>query len=579
MDLFTVALDEQGHWYRYHHLFQALLRRQLADKLSAQEIGILHRRAGAWYAEHDSLELALEHALAGSDIPQAVQLVAQHRHEILNTERWSRLERWLRFFPPATVEQHHDLLLAKAWLFGVGRTTALNVLHMLHQAEALLGQSAVPPARAGQLEGEIAALRCMEQGFAANDPEVTMALAVQALQLMPPHWYSPRAQALLHLAGGYQLSGQLDRAYAVLASAQEEEAAGSPTPRLRLMAAPYFIHWMAADLSGMLQAAQQTVNVSLAVDDQRQSLAWAHYFLAVGCYQRNDLAAAETHANTVQELRYAAHHNAVVHSGIILAGIYQARGAPAAARAALERVKGYLTETSSALLLPLVDAFAAELAVRQGDLASAGHWAMTAGATLPMGIMAYHYAPQFTLPKVLLRINTPASRRETAVILAQLHAFVTTTHNTRFAIDVLALRALYSQAEGDELSACNTLQPAVALAQPGGFIRVFVDLGAPMANLLARLAHSGCAADYVAQILAAFTAELTASGRPYPLPARPVPPAGMVEPLTYRELEVLELLAQRLSAKEIAQRLIIAEHTVSRHTANIYTLNTYTTST
>ncbi len=572
MDLFTVPLDEQGHWYRYHHLFQALLRRQLADKLSVHEIEVLHRRAGAWYAEHDSLELALEHALAGRDVPQAVQLVAQHRHEILNTERWSRLERWLRLFPPATVEQHPDLLLAKAWLFGVGRTTALGVLHMLDQAEALLGQSAVPPERARQLEGEIAALRCMEQGFAANDPEVTMALAVQALKLMPPQWYIPRAQALLHLAGGYQLSGRLDRAYGVLAAAQAEEAAGSPTPRLRLMAAPCFIHWMAADLSGMLQAAQQTVHVSLAVDDQRQSLAWAHYFLAAGCYQRNDLAAAEMHANTVQELRYAAHHNAVVHSGIILAGIHQARCAPGAARAALERVKAYLTETSSTVLLPLVDAFAAELAARQGDLESAGHWAMTAGATLPFGIMAYHYAPQFTLPKVLLRINTVASRRETAAILERLHAFVTTTHNTRFAIDVLALRALYFQAEGDESSARNLLQQAVALAQPGGFIRAFVDLGAPMAKLLERLAHSGCAVDHVAQILAAFAAEPASSGPPYPLPARPVPPAGMVEPLTYRELEVLELLAQRLSAKEIAQRLIITHHTVSRHTANIYQL-------
>ena len=77
MNLFTMALDDQGHWYRYHHLFQALLRRRLTGKLNAQAIEALHRRASAWYATHDALELALEHALAGNDAPGAVQPVAQ----------------------------------------------------------------------------------------------------------------------------------------------------------------------------------------------------------------------------------------------------------------------------------------------------------------------------------------------------------------------------------------------------------------------------------------------------------------------------------------------------------------------
>lgn len=568
-DMFTVALDELGQWYRYHHLFQALLRRQLADKLSPQDIEALHLRASAWYAEHDSLDLALEHALAGNDVPRAVQLVAQRRHEILNTERWSQLERWLRLFPAATVDQYPDLLLAKAWLSGLGRTTPFTVLHMLDRAQAQIAQGAIPPARARQLEGEIDTLRCMEQGFAAHDPQVTMALAVHALERMPPEWYIARAQALLHLAGGYQLSGQLDRAYAVLAAAQREEAAHSPTPRLRLMAAPCFIHWMAADLSGMLQAAQQTVNVSLAVDDQRQSLAWAHYFLAIGYYQRNELAAAELHANFVQEHRYASHHNAVVHSAIMLAEIHLARGAAAAARAALNQVRGYVTETGSALL-PLVDAFEAELAARQGDMEQARHWAMTAGASLPFGIMAYHYAPQFAQPRVLLSINTAASRRTAAAVLERLHTFVTATHNARFTIDVLALRALCAQAEGDQLAALRTLEQALALAQPGGFIRAFVDLGTPMLELLEHLAQRRRGSEYVDQLLAAFSAGHAISGPLSSSSPQHPSSAGMVEPLTNRERDILALLAQRLSAKEIAQHLTITESTVNRHTANIY---------
>jgi LuxR family maltose regulon positive regulatory protein len=418
MNLFTMALDEQGHWYRYHHLFQALLRRRLTGKLNAQEIEALHRRASAWHAKHDALELALEHALTGNDAPRAVQLVAQHRHELLNTEQLPRLERWLRLFPAATVEQYPDLLLAKAWISGLGRAPTQTVLHMLDQAQAHIAQAAAPPARARQLEGEIDALRSMEKGIAADDPQGTIALAARALALMPQEWYNARAQAWLHLAGGYQLSGQLDRAYAVLAAAQHEEAVTSPTPRLRLLAAPCFIHWMAADLAGMLQAAQQTVNVSQATADQRESLGWGHCFLASVYYQRNDLAAAELHATYVQERRHMCTHNAVMQSAIMLAGIHQARGAAAAARDALEHLREYLTEIKSVPLLPLVDAFGAELAARQGDLERAGHWVMTAGAHVPLRIMAYHYAPQFTLPKVLLRINTPASRQQAAAALS-----------------------------------------------------------------------------------------------------------------------------------------------------------------
>jgi LuxR family maltose regulon positive regulatory protein len=119
--------------------------------------------------------------------------------------------------------------------------------------------------------------------------------------------------------------------------------------------------------------------------------------------------------------------------------------------------------------------------------------------------------------------------------------------------------------EGDAPAAQQTLEQAVRLAQPGGFIRVFVDLGPTMAELLERLARRGIAMDYIRQILDAFPT----GSAPSPLLRSTAQPA-LVEPLTNRELEVMALLAQRLSDKEIAQRLIISERTAKRHTANIY---------
>ena len=256
-----------------------------------------------------------------------------------------------------------------------------------------------------------------------------------------------------------------------------------------------------------------------------ESLGWGHYFLAAATTSCNDLAAAELHANVVQEQRYACHRIAVAQSAIVLAAIHQARGLPEEARLVLDRVNDYLVEIHSEALLPLVQAFGAELAARQGDLDTAGRWAATVGPLVPFGIMAFFYAPQLTLPKVLLAMNTPASRQQAAEALSRLHAFVTETHNTRFTIDVLALQALLHHAEGNEPAALQALEQAVTLAQPGGFIRVFVDLGPALVGPLERLAVRGIAPGYIEQILHAFSHRVrpSSSSRPPSPSTRPAP--------------------------------------------------------
>ena len=193
--------------------------------------------------------------------------------------------------------------------------------------------------------------------------------------------------------------------------------------------------------------------------------------------------------------------------------------------------------------------------------------------------MPYYYAPQLTLPKILLAQDTPASRVQAAAELSRLYAFVTATHNTCFTIEVLALEALLYQAQGNEPSALTALEQAVTLARPGGFVRVFVDLGPTLAALLGRLAAKGVAGNargYVDQILRAFVA---ARSSPQPQPVKPphawataqgTAQAAMIEPLSRREQQVLELLAQRMTAKEIAQKLVVSDQTVKRHRANVY---------
>jgi LuxR family maltose regulon positive regulatory protein len=170
------------------------------------------------------------------------------------------------------------------------------------------------------------------------------------------------------------------------------------------------------------------------------------------------------------------------------------------------------------------------------------------------------YHPQLTVPKAMLAVNDPTHGGILAAYLRDLHHTVETSHNVRYLIEVLALEALIHDLAGDEAAAFAALEHSLTLANPSGFIRLYVDLGPPMKDLLTRYCrhNSKGQSDYPSRILGAFAQ------------ARRAHQGELVEPLTNRELQVLNLLAQRNSYKEIAQQLFITPGTAKRHILNIY---------
>lgn len=290
--------------------------------------------------------------------------------------------------------------------------------------------------------------------------------------------------------------------------------------------------------------------------------------LSTVAYEHNDLVTAETHARATEEIRYICTPIAYLQSAFVYASIYQVRGRQDLAKQKLQLAFDFLKETRNERLNILTDAFQMELAARQGDLSAPSQWAATIGPYVPLTLMPYFYAPQLTLPKILLAQGTPASLKQAATVLSSLYDSVTANHNVYFTAAVLALDALRNHAQGNAAKAQDVLHQALTLAQPGALIRMFVDLGTEMAVLLRQLRADGAMRSYVEKILRAFVPEPAA---PQAAPgAAYAPHAAMVEPLTRREQEVLMLLAQRLTSGEIAERLVLSEQTVKRHRANIY---------
>jgi LuxR family maltose regulon positive regulatory protein len=150
-----------------------------------------------------------------------------------------------------------------------------------------------------------------------------------------------------------------------------------------------------------------------------------------------------------------------------------------------------------------------------------------------------------------------------AECLQRIHEHAESTHNVRVLIEVLALEALLHAANNDEKAALETLEKSLALARPGGYIRIYVDLGPDMADLLRRMQNREPFVEYIASILQAF-------GDASDHAAEPEGRKQLAEPLTNREAEILELLAKRYSNKEIAAELVISPATVKGHTINLY---------
>jgi LuxR family maltose regulon positive regulatory protein len=309
-----------------------------------------------------------------------------------------------------------------------------------------------------------------------------------------------------------------------------------------------------------------------------EAIAFSLYFNGIACYHRNDLQSAEEKLTRIIKDFYMYMQLVHTHGSFCLSLIYQAQGQPDKARERNRKMMEYAIDTGNQRMFQTARAFEAELALRQGDLSGAASWAKRFNPEPFLPPFAF-YMPQLTLVKTLLALDTTNSRRQAADLLDRLKDFLVSIHYNKSLIEVLALQAQLHDTLGDGPVAREKVAEALALAEHGGFIRLFVDLGPQMADLLKRLHEQNVAVDYIKKLLGAFGDEeqvvvpyaadhqIASAHQPLRTPTLSQP---LVEPLTNRELDVLQLLAQRLSNKEIADKLHISIATVKSHIHNIY---------
>jgi LuxR family transcriptional regulator, maltose regulon positive regulatory protein len=306
-------------------------------------------------------------------------------------------------------------------------------------------------------------------------------------------------------------------------------------------------------------AAETYQSVRQLVDDYSPSSAGVVYFgLARICYEWNDLESAEQHGEHTLQLarQYSQFPNRFIMCGVLLARLKLIRGDVGGAAALLAQAEQSAHQRNFMHRMPEVAAVQVLVLLRQGQVAAAAQ-----------------LARQYELPLSQARVHL--AQGDPAAALAVLEPFRQNMEARGWAderLKAMALQAVALHLKGEKAPAAQLLGAVLALAEPGGFIRLFVDEGPPMAQLLSETAARGIMPDYVSRLLAAFPCAAHHAGQTTRLPTAVTrsDPSSLVEPLSQRELEILNLITQGLSNLEIGERLFLALDTVKGHNRRIF---------
>jgi LuxR family transcriptional regulator, maltose regulon positive regulatory protein len=508
-------------------------------------------RASIW-CEDNGLEVeAFQHAAAAHDVERAARLVEGEGMPLLFRGAVAPVLNWLESLPTTELDARPSLWVinASALLF-VSQMTGVE--QKLQAADVAL-QGAEPDAKTRDLVGHIAAIRAT-LAVTQHQVETIIAQSRRALEYLHPDNLAVRTATTWTLGYAYHLQG--DRVAASRAYTEAIAISESIGHFIITIMATTGLGNIQREDNQLYRAAQTYRRVLQVVGDPPLPVACeAHLGLARVFYEWNDMDAAEQHGQQSVQLARQFENivDRIVACGVFLARLKLAQGDVPGAASILAEAGQSARQHNFVHRMPDVAGAQVLTLLRQDNLAAAAQLAQT--HQLPISQARVHLAQGD--PSTALAVLEPLRRQTDAKGWADER------------LEVMVLQAVAHQAHGERDEAVQLLGDALAQAEPGGFIRIFVDEGIPMARLLSEAAAHGIMPDYTSRLLAVFEAEAQMSeDRSYP-PSAP-PAHSLTEPLSQRELEVLQLIAQGLSNREISERLFLALDTVKGHNRRIY---------
>lgn len=575
-NLFLVPLDDRREWYRYHHLFADVLRARLLAE-QPDLVPLLHQRASRWYEAHDSAEEAVRHALAARDFDRAAYLMEMAVPAIRRERREALLLGWLKALPDHCIRRspvlsvlHGHMLLVSGDLDGVDAS--------LDDAERALAAgpdgSASPWADTEELRTLPATIAVYRASLAQARGDVagTVEHARRALDLAGPGDHLARGSANGFLGLAAWAKGDVAAALETFGQAVASlHASGNLVDELSSTVVLADL-WLAAGRPG--KARRLYLGALQRADAAGERVARATSVLHAGISEidceAGDLDAARQHLERAAALgESAAMGESRYRWYVAMSRVAEAEGNPQEAIALLDEAEQLYRPGFFPQVRPIA-AMRARVWVANDNLSQAAVWAAERGVSVTDDVAYLSEFDHVTLVRLLIarhrRRQDPAALDEAVRLLARLHAAAETSGRAGSLIEIQMLNALARDAQGHRPQALQSLAQAwVQAPEPEGYVRLFLDEGAPMVDLLRVAVHQGVAGDHAHRLLG-----LSAARDGGGVGARQRAESSS-ESLSDRELQVLRLLDSELSGPQIARELFVSPNTLRTHTKHIFT--------
>jgi LuxR family maltose regulon positive regulatory protein len=569
-NLFVVSQDPEHRWLRYHQLFQQLLQNRLRDRLSCEEFSALHLRASSWFAENGYIDEAIEYALAADDDISAARIVEQNRRAALDDDRLITLQKWLERLPYEIRQKRPELLLGEAWV-QLNAVQIENILPIVERVELLLREDTADAALLTEMEF----FRGIISYFQGDSEHTREAFAQAKETLSNDSFVTLKAEIEYWSFLVLHLDGRKGTAVRGLEEAIRRTDKDDRMMMSRLIFGLCLIHMLEAEFVQALEKVLHLGEVSTSNVLDYVDM-WASYLQGNASLQMFDLDAARHHFSEVVDNRYIASARVAVDAMAGLAITRQLLGEPDAAEETMSVAQEYAQWSKDPAYGEYVRSCRARLALLRGDLDAAFRFGGSSGTGFGNSATLFFIeCPDITVCRLLIAEGSETSLKEAKNGLDGLWQKAEACHNAYQMLEIAVLQTLAVYKQGRRDDALKAMKRAVALAERGGCIRPFLELGTSVADLLNELQNEGVAVRFINRLLDRLMKDefgMAPDVQDYPSidAVSEESDLWIAEPLTQRELKVLSLLAQGLSNKEIAEKLFLSPETIKKHLYNTY---------